>query len=299
MIWLNQIVQGILLGGFYALLASGLSLMFGVMRIINLAHGDLAVLGAFFLYVLANDGGMSPWAALAVVLPSMAAGGWLLQRTMLERSLRAGVLVPLLTTLGLGIVVQNLLFEDFGADQRSLFSNIGALGYDSWRITSQISIGKLSALIFAVAVAVLVALQLFLTRTPLGRALRATAEDPDTAQLVGVDARRVYALAAAIAVAVAALAGVFLAMQSSIQPYSGPGELIFAFETVVIGGLGSLWGTLAGGIVLGVAQNVGAQIDPSWPLLAGHVVFLAVLAARVVLGEIGSRGGLQAVLGRV
>jgi branched-chain amino acid transport system permease protein len=303
-IWANQIVQGVLLGGYYALLASGLSLMFGVMRIINLAHGDLAVLGAFFLYVLANDGGMSPWLGLAVVLPAMAFGGWLLQRAMLERSLRSGVLVPLLTTFGLGIVVQNLLFEKFGANPTSLGTNIGTLSYDSWQVTSQIFVGKLSALILGVAVAILLFLQLLLTRTQLGRSLRATAQDPDTAQLVGVDARRVYALAVAIAVAIAALAGVFLSMRSQVDPYSGPGELISAFEAVVIGGLGSLWGTLAGGIVLGVSQNLGQQIgqqyfDTSeWFLVSGHVVFLAVLAGRVILGELGSRGGLRAILGR-
>jgi branched-chain amino acid transport system permease protein len=302
-IWVNQIVQGVLLGGYYALLASGLSLMFGVMRIINLAHGDLAVLGAFFLYVLANDGGMSPWLGLAIVLPAMAFGGWLLQRLMLERSLRAGMLVPLLTTFGLGIVVQNLLFEKFGADPTSLGTNIGTLSYDSWQITNQIFVPKLAALILAVAVAVLLGLQIFLTRTPLGRSLRATAEDPDTAELVGINARRVYAFAAAIAVAVAALAGVFLSMRSQAAPYDGPGQLIFAFEAVVIGGLGSLWGTLAGGIVLGVSQNLGQQIGQQyfgtseWFLVSGHVVFLAVLAGRVVLGELGSRGGLRAALG--
>ena len=304
MIWVNQVVQGVLLGGYYALLASGLSLMFGVMRIINLAHGDLAILGAFFVYVLANDGGMSPFVALAIALPAMAFGGWLLQRGILDRSLRSGVLVPLLTTFGLGIVIQNLLFEKFGNNPQSLGVNIGTLAYDSWQITSTIFVGKLSVLILAVAVGVLVGLQLFLSRTPLGRSLRATAEDPDTAQLVGIDARRVYALAAAIAVSVAALAGVFLSMRSQTAPYDGPGQLIFAFEAVVIGGLGSLWGTLVGGIVLGVSQNVGQQIGQEyfgtseWFLISGHVVFLVVLAGRLIVGELGARGGLRAALGR-
>ncbi|HEX3453208.1 MAG TPA: branched-chain amino acid ABC transporter permease [Gaiellaceae bacterium] len=303
MIWVNQIVQGVLLGGFYALLASGLSLMFGVMRIINLAHGDLAVLGAFFTYVLVNDHSWSPWLALVIVLPAMGFGGWLLQRTMLERSLRSGVLVPLLTTFGLGIVIQNLLFEQFGANPISLGSSIGTLAYDSWQIGSQIFIPKLSALILGVAVAVLLGLQVLLTRTSIGRALRATAQDADTAQLVGIDARRVYALATAIAVAVAALAGVFLAMRSQVAPYDGPSLLIFAFEAVVIGGLGSLWGTLVGGIVLGVSQNVGQQIGQEyfgtseWFFISGHIVFLAVLAGRVVYGELAARGGLRVVLG--
>lgn len=298
MTWVNQIVQGVLLGGYYAVLACGLSLMFGVMRIINLAHGDLAVLGGFAVWVLAAHHGLSPWIALAVVVPAMAALGWLLQKSLLERSLRAGVLTPLLTTFGLAIVIQNLLFEAYGADQRSLFPYIGTLGYDSWTITSDVIVGKLYVLIFVVAVALLGGLHLFLHRTPPGRALRATAEDPDTAELVGVNSRAVYAFAAAIAVATAALAGAFLGMRSSFNPYSGSQQLIFAFEAVVIGGFGSLWGTLAGGIVLGVSQNIGAQINPQWFLLTGNLVFLAILAGRVLLAGIDARGGVRAVLGR-
>jgi len=296
-IWVNQIVQGVLLGGYYAVLACGLSLMFGVMRIINLAHGDLAVLGAFSVWVLAAHHGLSPWLALVIVLPVMAALGWALQRTLFERSLRAGVLTPLLTTFGLAIVIQNLLFERFGADERSLFPYIGTLGFDHWTITSQILVAKLYVLIFAVAVALLGGLHLFLRRTSPGRALRATAEDPDTAELVGVNSRAVYAYAAAIAVATAGLAGAFLGMRSSFNPYSGSQQLIFGFEAVVIGGIGSLWGTLIGGIVLGVSQNVGAQLNPQWFTLAGDIVFLAVVAGRVLFNGLKTRGGIRAMVG--
>jgi branched-chain amino acid transport system permease protein len=297
-IWVNQVVQGVLLGGYYAVLACGLSLMFGVMRIINLAHGDLAVLGGFAVWVFAAHHGVSPWLALALVLPAMAVFGWLLQRTMLERSLRAGVLTPLLTTFGLAIVIQNLLFERYGADTRSLFPYIGTLGYSSWSITSQINVAKLYVLVFVVALALLGGLHLVLSRTQLGRSLRATAEDADTAELVGVNSRAIYGLAAGIAVATAALAGSFLAMRSSFEPYAGSQQLIFAFEAVVIGGLGSLWGTLLGGIVLGVSQNVGAQINPQWFLLAGNVVFLGIVIARLLLGGLTARGGVSAILGR-
>jgi branched-chain amino acid transport system permease protein len=295
-IWVNQIVQGILLGGYYALLASGLSLMFGVMRIINLAHGDLAILGAFLTLLITDHWSISPFAALAIVLPTMAALGWLLQKTMLERSLRAGVLIPLLTTFGLAIVIQNVLFEEYGADTRSLGPQIGNLAFDSWTISDQIYLGHLTVIIFAVAVFVLGALQLLLKRTPIGRALRATAEDPDTAELVGINSRAVYAFAAGIAIAIAALAGVFLAMRSSFDPYSGPAQLIFAFEAVVIGGLGSLWGTLVGGIVLGVSQNIGAQINPQWQGISGHVVFLTILGARLVVTEVAGRGGFRTLV---
>jgi len=301
--WLNQVVQGVLLGGYYAILASGLALLFGVMRIINLAHGDLAVLGAFLVLVL-TDHGVNAFVALAVVLPAMAVAGAALQRLILERSLRAGVLVPLLSTFGLAIVIENLLFQKFGADTRSLGPSIGSLAYDSWTITSQILVGKLAVLILLVAVGVLAGLQLFLSRTSLGRAMRATAEDPDTAELVGVNSRAVYAFAAALALAMVGLAGAFLGMRSAFDPYAGPLQLIFAFEAVVIGGM-TLWGTLVGGIVLGIAQTIGYQmvaegwIKDVWGGAgAGHVVFLAVLAARLVLAALDERGGIRTVLGR-
>ena len=285
MTWVNAVVQGVLLGGLYALFACGLSLLFGVMRIINLAHGDLALLGTFMVFVVVDNLGWSPFAALILVLPGAAAVGWLLQRLMFDRAMRGGELAPLLATFGLSIVIGNLLLEIFSADTHGL--SAGAIETSAWRISSDLSIGALPALIFVVAIALLGGLQLFLSRTPLGRAMRATADDPGTAGLVGIDARRVYAIAAAIAIATAALAGAFFGMRSSFDPTLGPAQLIFAFEAVVIGGLGSLWGTLVGGIILGVAQAVGAEIDPAWSILSGHLVFLAVLAFR--------QGGIFAV----
>jgi branched-chain amino acid transport system permease protein len=201
-------------------------------------------------------------------------------------------LVPLLTTFGLAIVIENGLFEYLGADSRSLAPYIGDFAYGSWAITGNIYIGSLAALIFAVAVVLLAGLKLFLSKTSLGRAIRATAADPDTAELVGINARAVYAIAAAIAVASAGLAGIFLAMRETFSPYSGPTQLIFAFEAVVIGGIGSLSGTLVGGVVLGVAQTFGAQINPQGFLISGHVVFLAVLAGRLGLAAVNARGGI-------
>ncbi len=279
MTWTNAVIQGIFLGGFYALLACGLSLMFGLMRIINLAHGDIAVLGAYLITVVLDHWGVSPFIGFVAVLPIMLALGYLLQRLILERSLRSGVLVPLLTTFGLAIVIQNLLLEQFSPDVRSLGGDAGWITTASWQITNQISIPAIGALALVVAVATLGGLQLYLSRTPSGRRMRATAQDPDTAELVGIDSRSVYAWGTAIAVGTAGLAGMFLAMRSTFDPYAGSTQLIFAFEAVVIGGLGSLWGTLAGGIVLGVSQTIGAQIDPQYSVLAGDLVFLAVLAS--------------------
>jgi branched-chain amino acid transport system permease protein len=291
MTWVNAVVHGILLGGLYALLATGLSLMFGVMRIINLAHGSLALLGAYMAFLLVEHAHISAYLALVPVLPGALVVGYVLQRTVLERSLRSGMLVPLLTTFGLLIVIGNLLQEFFSPDVHSL--DPGAIGPAAWRITSRLSIPAFDALILGIAILVLFLLQLVLTRTQIGRELRATAADPDAAELVGVDSRAVYARATAIAVATAALAGVFFAMRSTFDPTSGPTQLIYAFEAVVIGGMGSLWGTLAGGIVLGVAQTVGAQIDPQYFALAGHVVFLAVLVVRTAVESGGLRVRLR------
>ena len=289
MILLNQLLQGVFLGAYYALIACGLSFLFGVMRIVNLAHGSLAVLAAFLLFVLADRFGMSPWVGLLIAVPAMAVLGWLLQRLVLERSLRSGVLVPLLSTFGLAIVLDNLLFQGFGADTRSLSPYIGDLSFASWSLTDDISVGQLDVLSLVAAVLLLGGLQLLLARTRLGRAIRATAEDPDIVGLIGIDARAVYALATAIAMALVAVAGAFLALRATFNPYSGGAQLIFAFETVVIGGFGSLWGTLAGGIALGMAQNIGAYVSPNMFLVAGHVTFLAVLVARVWLGELSWR----------
>jgi branched-chain amino acid transport system permease protein len=284
MVWVNAVVQGVMLGGLYALFACGLSLMFGVMRIINLAHGDIAVLGAYLIWVVVEHSAMSPFLAAVLVLPVMLVVGYVLQILLLERSLQAGPLIPLLTTFGLAIVIQNALLQVFSPDVQSLGGNAGVITTMSWQITDELSIPGLGVLTLIVAIAALSGLQLMLSRTRLGREMRATAQDPDTAQLVGINARDIYARATAIAVATAALAGLFLAVRSSFDPSSGPTQLIFAFEAVVIGGFGSLWGTLAGGIVLGVAQAIGAQIDAQYSILAGHLVFLAVLAS--------GRGGL-------
>jgi branched-chain amino acid transport system permease protein len=295
---INAIIQGAMLGGYYALIACGLSFMFGVMRIINLAHGTLAVLAAFMLLVLAEDYGINPFLALVVVLPVMGVLGWLLQRGILERSARSGELVPILSTFGLAIVLDNAMFEHFGADTRSLAPFIGDLSYDSWSLTDDIYLGKLAVLIFVVAVLLLGGLQLFLTRTPIGRAIRATAEDPETVELVGVNARRVNAVAAAIALVTVGIAGMFLSMRATFDPYTGGMQLIFAFEAAVIGGAGSLWGTLVGGIVLAVAQTLGAQIHPQGFLIAGHAVFLIILFGRLYVSGPSLRFAVRNFFGR-
>jgi len=285
----NAVLQGIFLGAFYAVLACGLSIMFGVMRIINLAHGDVAVLGAYIVFVIVQSTGVSPFIAFGAALPVMILLGYVLQLTVLERSLRAGILTPLLATFGLSIVIQNLLLIAFSPDVRSLGGDAGAVTTSSWQITNGLSVSALGVLVLAVAVAVFGALQLFLSRTRAGWTMRATAEDADAAELVGINSRAVYARATALAVAIAALGGLFLAIRSVFDPVSGPAQLIFAFEAVVIGGMGSLWGTLLGGLALGVAQTVGAQINPEYAALTGHLLFLVVLAVRFSGGRLTLR----------
>jgi branched-chain amino acid transport system permease protein len=276
--WLNTIVQGVLTGGLYAMFAAGLSLIFGVMRLVNIAHGDFIVLAAYLALVVTETMGLDPLVSLIVVVPLMAAIGYVLQRGLLNLTLGDDLLPPLLVTFGLSVIIQNALLLRFTADSRRL--QAGALEVASWQIGQGLSIGVLPLLQFVAAVVVVGGLQALFYRTAFGRAFRATSDDPSVAQLMGLDNRHVFALAMALSLAVVAIAGVLLAVRANFDPSIGPARLIFGFEAVIIGGLGNLWGTLAGGVVLGVAQAIGAKLDPGWQLLAGHLAFLLVLAVK-------------------
>jgi branched-chain amino acid transport system permease protein len=276
--WINVILQGVLVGGLYAMFAAGLSLIFGVMRLVNIAHGDLIVLAAYVALVTTETLGIGPLTSLIVVVPVMALIGYLLQWFVLNRTLGDDLLPPLLVTFGLSVIIQNGLLTLFTADSVKL--QAGDIEVATIRLTDGIYVGVLPLLQFAVAVAVIAGLQFVFYRTALGRAFRATADNPEVAQLMGLDNRRVFALAMALSLAVVAIAGVFLAVRANFDPSQGPARLIFGFEAVIIGGLGSLWGTLAGGLILGVAQAVGAHLNPGWQILAGHIAFLIVLSVR-------------------
>ena len=278
MIWLNIIIQGILVGGLYALFAAGLSLIFGVMRLVNIAHGDLIVAVAFLAWTVVQLTGLNPLVSLALVVPLAMLFGYALQRGILNRTLGKDILPPLLVTFGLSVIIQNGLLELFTADSRKL--NAGAIETASFPVLPGVAIGYLPLLQFAVAVVVIWGLQYLFYNTSLGRAFRAVSDDAETALLMGLDQRKVYASAMALCLGVVAIAGVFLGVRSNFDPFMGPGRLIFGFEAVIIGGLGNLWGTLVGGIILGVSQAIGAQINPGWQVLAGHLVFLLVLAVR-------------------
>jgi branched-chain amino acid transport system permease protein len=276
--WVNAVVAGVLVGGLYALYATGLSVSFGVMRLVNLSHGDLAIAAAFVSSTLVLAVGGSPFWTLLVLVPLGFVVGMLLQKVVFDRLVGVDPAFQIVATFGLSIVIQNALLRVYTANRRAL--DIGGLKTKSISVGS-LSVGLFPLLRFGVAVAVLVSLSLFLGRTRLGRAFRATSDDPDAARLMGVNNRTIYMIATGIAVATIALAGVFNGAQTNFANADGPGLLIFAFEAVIIGGLGSLWGTLAGGIVLGLAQTLGAERFNDWPAqLFGHLVFLAVLATR-------------------
>lgn len=276
--WVNAIVQGVLLGGLYALFAAGLSLIFGVMRLVNIAHGDLIVAAAYIALVVVQATGLHPLASAVVVVPLMALFGYALQRLLLNPTIGKDLLSPLLVTFGISVIVQNGLLAGFTADSRRLPA--GVLETASLPIAPGLSIGILPLMMFAASVLIIFGLELIFYRTRLGRAFRATSDDQEIAQLMMLDRRHIFGMAMALSAAVVAIAGIFLAMRTSFDPASGPARLLFGFEAVIIGGLGNLWGTLAGGIVLGVAQAIGAQISPGWQILAGHLVFFLVLALK-------------------
>lgn len=276
--WVNAIIQGILIGGLYALFAAGLSLIFGVMRLVNIAHGDFIVAAAYLAYVVIAATGLHPLLSLVVVVPVSAIMGYALQAGILNRTIGDDLLPPLLVTFGLSVILQNGLLELFTADSRKL--DAGVLDVQNFALLPGVNIGYMPLLMFITAVIVIAGLQFIFYRTALGRAFRATSDDGEIAQIMGLDNRKVFAAAMALSFAVIAIAGVFLAVRANFDPFMGPARLIFGFEAVIIGGLGNLWGTLVGGMILGVAQAIGAQIDPGWQLLAGHIAFLLVLAVR-------------------
>ena len=275
---LNPIIQGVLIGGLYALFASGLSLIFGIMRLVNIAHGDLIVAAAYLTWTIAHMTGLHPLLCLVIAVPIAAAFGYAIQRGILNHTLGKGILPPLLVTFGISVIIQNGLLQSFSADSRKL--DAGWLEISNFELLPGVAIGLFPLLIFLTAVGVIWALQYIFYNTRLGRAFRATSDDPEIAQLMGLDNRKVYAKAMALCFAVVAVAGVFFAIRANFDPFMGPSRLIFGFEAVIIGGLGNLWGTLAGGIILGVAQAIGAQLDPGWQVLAGHIAFIIVLAFR-------------------
>jgi branched-chain amino acid transport system permease protein len=277
-VWVNDIIQGILLGGLYALFAAGLSLVFGVMRLVNLAHGDFSIMAAYIALAIVGSIDINPFYTIILVAIVMALFGYLVQRGLFNFAMDAGPMQAILATFGLAIIIQNLLLEGFTANSKGL--DAGSIENAVIKISEQITIGWFPLITVIVSVVVLLALQFFLSRTRMGRAFRATADNQRAAQLMGIDNRHLYGLAMAFALAIVAIGGIFIGIRTTFSPSAGPLRLIFAYEAVIIGGLGSLWGTLVGGVVLGIAQVMGDHASQGWGILVGHLVFLAILAFR-------------------
>ncbi|MPZ29842.1 MAG: branched-chain amino acid ABC transporter permease [Rhodospirillales bacterium] len=275
---LDTLLQGTLLGGRYALMAIGLSLAFGVMRLVNVAHGDFIVLAAYLALVTVNALGLHPLSALLIVVPAMAMLGYAVQRGLLNRAIGRDIMPALLITFGLSVIIQNSLLEVFSADSRRL--QAGNLSSTGVSFADGISMGWFPLMTLATAALTIGGLEQFFRRSRLGRAFRAVSDDPEIVQLMGYDPRHVHALAMAVAFATVGIAGTFFGIGTIFDPALGPPQLLFAFEAVIIGGMGSLWGTLAGSMVLGIAQAIGFRIDPGWGILFGHAAFLIILAVR-------------------
>jgi branched-chain amino acid transport system permease protein len=271
-------VQGILLGGLYAMFAMGLSLSVGIMRFVNIAHGDLIVLVSFLILTLTTTLGLSPLLAVLVTVPITFLGGYLLQRLLLQRVLGKGVLPIILVTFGLSIIVQNGLLGTFGADTRKVAG--GSFETATLVLGGGVNVGVLPLAIFLSAIAMVIVLDFVLYRTRLGARIRAVSDDVAAADLIGLPSARIYAVAMGIVGVTIAISAGFMSVWTNFDPTSGPSRLLVAFEAVVLGGLGSLWGTLIGGIIIGVAQAIGAQVDAAWQLLAGHIVFLVIFMIR-------------------
>lgn len=271
------LLQGTLLGGLYALFAMGLAVAFGVMRLVNLAHGDTIVLSAYAGLGIVSALPINPLLSVVVLIPVMATLGYALQSQLFNRLTGLDPLRPLLVTFGLSIIIQNALLLLFSADTRRI--QLGQIEVQSANIFGSV-VGVFPLIVFAVALAVTIALQYLFFRTTFGLYLRATSDRPDIARLMGLSPKRIYSQASALAFAVIAIAGLLMAIRTNFDPFVGPARLLTAFEAVIIGGLGNFWGTLIGGIIIGTAQVIGAKIDPAYQALAGHLVFLAILLVR-------------------
>lgn len=275
---IQPVVSGILLGGLYAAVAVGLSMMFGIVRLINLAHGDLMIVASYMALVIAEGVGISPFPTLFMVLPAMFLIGFLVQKYLLNRALSKGPEPPIIVTLGISVVLQNALLLVFTPDARSITTDLSIL---SIRVTDHVSLPAIYLTGFLVGCGVTGAVHVFVKWTFLGKAIRAASDDAEAAQLMGIDTEHVYCYAMGVAMVTAAVAGILIGTTFTFYPHSGPQYLLIAFGVVIIGGVGSVIGTLIGGIVLGLAQLLGAHVfGPGYQLLCGYLVMLAILTIR-------------------
>lgn len=276
--WLDTVIQGTLLGGLYALFAMGLAVIYGVMKQINIAHGDFIVLGAYVALGIVAATGLHPFLVIPLAMIVFGVFGYALQRSVLNRTIGGDILPPLVVTYGLSIVIENVLQQTQSADPKSI--KLGGLDTASISLGGGLAVGVFPLVMLGTAIVVAIVLEIVFNRTRLGMAFRAVSDDREIASIMGVRDERLFGYATAISFAVIAIAGVFMGIKFTFTPTLGPNFLLYAFEAVVIGGMGSFWGTLAGGVILGIAQTIGFALNPGWGILAGHLVFLAVLLVR-------------------
>lgn len=274
----QSIIQGLLLGGLYAAIGIGMNLIFGIVKLTNLAHGDFLILASYISYAVVTATGVEPLLSLIIVVPVMFIIGFIIQNLMLNRVLGSGQNPPLLITFGLSIVIQNLILYFFTADARFLKSSLTT---KSLVITDTIRISYTYLIGCLVGVLLIIVLAYYFKNTYQGKAIMAASDDKEAAQLMGVNIKNIYGIAMGISLSTAGFAGVLIGMIYNYYPTSGSAYLVTAFAVVVIGGIGSTYGTLAAGLIFGVAQVLGAYFfGASAQLLTGYVVLLIMLIVR-------------------
>lgn len=275
---MGPFINAILLGGLYAVIAVGMSMIFGIVKLVNLAHGDLMMLACYLGLAISTSLGIHPLVSILFVAPIMFVIGYFIQIFLLNRVLGKGMEPPLLVAFGLSIIIQNILLLMFTPDARSLTTN---LSVTSISLGDNLSVSLLYLINFIIGLIIIFCLQLFLRHTYLGRAIRGASDDNVAASLVGVNTKTIYAVAMGIAMITAAFSGILVGMTFTFYPHTGATYLIVAFGVVIIGGLGSIKGTLIGGVILAMAQLMGSHFfGPGYQLLAGYAVLLAILALR-------------------
>ena len=274
---IQAIIQGVLIGGLYAAIGLGMSMIFGIVKITNLAHGDFMILACYISLIflgIIND----PLVTLVVVIPIMFFVGFGFQKSILNRVIGRGDEPPLLITFGISIIIQNLLLYFFTANAQKLKH---PWAIQSFTIGDNIHIPYIWLLSCIVGAGIIILLGWYLKGTYMGRAIRATSDDTEAAQLQGVNIKSTFSVAMGISMMTAGVAGVFIGILFNFYPSSGANYLIIAFAVVVIGGIGSIYGTLAAGIIFGLAQVVGGHfVGPEYQQLIGYIVLLIMLVVR-------------------
>ena len=271
----TPLVMGVLLGGLYAVIALGLSLVFGVVKEINIAHGDLVILGSYFGYVAMTVIGIDPILSLVIGMPVLFGIGFVIQKYLLNRAFKISMDATLIIAFGISIILQNVYQLLWTPLARGLTTSYTLTGLSA----GPIHVPLIYLLDFGAAIIVMVLLREFLMRTYLGKAIRAAAQDRKAAHLMGINTDQVYAYTFGISMVLAAIAGIFLGLTFSFTPVSGMSFLIIALGIVVLGGMGSIVGTFVGGIAFGLAQTVGGYFfGLAAQMLVAYIMVLVVLA---------------------